>query len=311
MTSNEGTRWIKDSRPVLGPDRPLDDSKVLCPWVIPIAGGFRLFYMGHGSASPPGTRGRILSAWSDDGVSFRKEPGVRIDNDAGAAARALSPCVVTCTSGYRMYFEAAASAGGEGSVILSARSDDGLRFERDPGARVRVVGARVGSPRALPLDDGRVRLYFHVYPEPIEDRLDRGNHVLSAISVDGLAFAREPGVRIAQTLDPRERSAVYCASMVPLGDGRVRAYYGAWSEVANGRCAIMTALSEDGGMTFVKSLTPCIAPDSVLDASFASEPCVFDDEAGRTRMVYEACDAAGVTRILAAVAPAAGKPSCG
>jgi hypothetical protein len=302
--SDEPMRWTKDPTPVLEPDRPLDDAKVLCPWVLALpGGGFRLFYMGHGSASARGTFGRILSAWSDDGVTFRKEPGVRVDNAEGAEARALSPCVVArAGGGYRMYFEAARTAGGEGSVILSARSDDGLAFAREPGVRVRAAGARVGSPRALLLDGGRVRLYFHAYPDPVEDGLDRGNHVVSALSDDGLAFAPEPGVRLAQTLDPRERSAVYCAAMVALAGGRVRAYYGAWSEAAKGRCAIMTALSDDRGMTFVKSPVPCIAPDSGLDASFASEPCVFTDGAGRTRMVYEACDAAGVTRILTAVA---------
>ena len=88
--------------------------------------------------------------------------------------------------------------------------------------------------------------------------------------------------------------------MVPLGDGRVRAYYGAWSRGSGACGAIMTALSDDGGLTFVKDPTPCIAPDSALDASFASEPCVFRDGSGRMRMVYEACDATGVTRILAA-----------
>src|SRR4029079_16645960 len=120
---------------------------------------------------------------------------------------------------------------------------------------------RVGSPRALVLDGGRVRLYFHRYPEPVEDGLDRGNHVLSAISTDGLVFEVEPGIRIPQTLDPYECSAVYCASMVTLGNGRVRAYYGAWSGGPTACGAIMTALSDDGGLTFVKEPLPCIAPD--------------------------------------------------
>lgn len=295
-------RWTKDSRPVLVPDRPLDDAKILCPWAAAMPGGFRLFYMGHGSASPPGTCGRILSAWSDDGVTFHKEPGVRVDNGPQAEARALSPCVVPCGDGaWRLYFEAASTAGGERSVILSARSTDGLSFSREPGVRMRVDGARVGSPRILQLGDDRLRLYFHAYPEPIVSRLDRGNHVLSAISRDGLAFEREAGVRIAQTLDPLERAAVYCAAVVTLGGDRVRAYYGAWNEDAPQRGAIMAARSADGGVTFEKDAAPILEPDGPLDAVFASEPCVYTDSKGRTRMLYEACDALGVTRILMAI----------
>ena len=293
--------WIREPHPVLEPDRPLDDIKLLCPWVLPLPTGFRLFDMGHGTASPAGARGRILSAWSDDGVTFRKEPGVRIDNGENAEARALSPCVVPCSrGGFRMYFEASRAADGEGSVILSAQSEDGLTFDREPGVRVRSDGARVGSPRALPLEDDSVRLYFHRYPEPIEERLDRGNHVLSALSRDGLSFEPEPGVRIAQT-DARDRAAVYCAAMVRLGGRLVRAYYGAWSGGTGALGAVMSALSEDDGLTFAKDPAPCIAPDGPLEASFASEPCVFSDRAGRMRMVYEAGDAAGVTRILSAV----------
>lgn len=293
--------WLRSPHPVLEPDRPLDDLKVLCPWVVPLAGGYRLFYMGHGNLSPPGTTGRILSAWSDDGVTFRKEPGVRIDNDVHASARALSPCVIPCSAGgFRMYFEAARAANGEGAVILSAYSEDGLTFAREPGARVTSAGARVGSPRALLLDDGHIRLYFHRYPEPVAERLDRGNHVLSGLSLDGLSIAIEPGVRLAQT-EPCERAAVYCASMMRLGGLHVRAYYGAWSGDAVALGAVMTALSEDDGLTFVKDRAPCIAPDGPLDASFASEPCVYRDRAGRLRMVYEGSDAAGITRILTAV----------
>ncbi|HSO35893.1 MAG TPA: hypothetical protein VLT33_25360, partial [Labilithrix sp.] len=143
MSLHRNPHWIQQARPVLEPDRALDDAKVLCPWVLPLPGGFRLFYMGHGSASPAGTRGRILSAWSEDGVTFRKEPGVRIDNGEGAEARALSPCAVARTEGgYRLYFEAARNIRGDGSVILSARSEDGLAFEREPGIRVRSEGAR-------------------------------------------------------------------------------------------------------------------------------------------------------------------------
>ena len=126
----DATKWQKEPSPALVPDRPLDDRRILCPWVVPVAGGFRLFYMGHGSASPRGALGRILSARSDDGVIWTKEDGVRIDNEGETRGRALSPCVIRrADGGFRMYFEARSDDDGTGSVILSARSDDeGLTF---------------------------------------------------------------------------------------------------------------------------------------------------------------------------------------
>ncbi|MBS2016785.1 MAG: hypothetical protein JST00_28125 [Deltaproteobacteria bacterium] len=298
----DATKWRKEASPALSPDRALDDRRILCPWVVAIRGGFRLFYMGHGRASAPGTTGRILSARSGDGITWEKEEGVRIDNGEGADARALSPCVVRLTDGaLRMYYEAYATPDGAGSVVLSARSDDdGETFTKEPGVRVAIDGARVGSPRALLLDGDRVRLYFHRYPEPYASGLGRGNHVESAVSHDGLGFVREPGVRIPQTLEPRERSATYCAQVVAEGDGRLRAFYGAWNDDDPHHAAIMTAVSDDGGLSFTKGDAPVIDPGGPFDAAFASEPCVFADGLGRLRMVYEGCDANGVTRILAA-----------
>ncbi len=281
-------------------DRAEDDARVLCPSVLRIPSGFRLFYMGLGRASPRGTKGRILSAWSGDGVVWTKEPGVRVDHHEGAEIRVLSPCVVSVgTGGYRMYFEA---VGRTGSSIRSAIASEGHTFVVEDDARVQVSGATVGSPRALVLPDGRLRLYFHEYPAPFEMGLDRGNRVVSAVAKDGLRFSVEPGVRVPQTLDRYEREAVYAAQPVRLADGRVRVFYGAWNGDRRARGAIMTALSDDGGLSFVKAERPVIAPDGPFDATFASEPAVFRDARGVWRMVYEAEDASGATRLLSAIA---------
>ncbi|MGC4079528.1 MAG: hypothetical protein QM702_21300 [Rubrivivax sp.] len=301
------SRWTKtgvaigawgDASGVSAARRALDDTRVLCPSILALPDGhFRAFYMGHGSAAPAGTRGRIVSAWSDDGVLWSAEDGVRLDHHEGAETRVLSPCVVPRSGGgYRMYVE---RVGREGSSIGSAASDDGLVFRVEPGARIREPRAIVGSPRALVLPDGRLRLYFHAYPEPFEVGIERGNHVVSAISADGLRFEREPGVRIAQTLPAFEREAVYAAQPVVEGE-MVRAYYSGWNGATRARGAILTAVSSDGGTTFEKETTPCIAPEPGLDAGFASEPCVFRDSSGRWRMLYEAADDRGQTRILGA-----------
>jgi hypothetical protein len=253
--------------------------------------------MGHGPASPPGTKGRIQSAQSEDGVVWRKEPGIRIDCEHDED-RALSPDVVAASGGWRIYFESSVRGV---TAIASAHSVDGLTFVRDAGLRLQLEGASLGSPRALVLADGRVRLYFHVYREPFERGLDRGNHVESAISADGLAFVREGGTRIPQTIPGVEDEAVYCARMLPLSDGRVRTYYSAWNGAGTGRGLILSALSADG-LSFVKDEEPCIRADGVHDGAFASDPCVFRTSDEVWRMVYEASDVSGTTRILAAVA---------
>lgn len=115
-------------------------------------------------------------------------------------------------------------------------------------------------------------------------------------------------LRIPQTLPLLEREGVYCAVMVRIDserdfDGaRVRAYYGAWKGGKGASGVILSAHSADGGRTFVKDAGVVIACDTPLDAGFASEPCVFRDDEGRWRMLYEACGTGGITRILEAVA---------
>ena len=297
-SQDPGSSWKRDGI-ALESDRPEDAARILTPCVIALPDRtLRMLYMGHGPASPPGTRGRILSARSEDGVRWRKEPGVRIDCE-GLEDRTLSPDVIAADGGWRVYFESSIKAV---TSLASAFSRDALTFEREPGLRVEIEGTSVGSPRALMLGDGRVRLYFHVYREPFVMGLDRGNHVESSISRDGLSFVREEGIRIAQTLAGVEDEAAYCARMIALERGRVRTYYSAWNGAKLGRGAILTALSDDDGLSFTKNDVPCIRPDGEHDGGFASDPCVFRAPDGSWRMVYEAADVSGTTRILSAVA---------
>jgi hypothetical protein len=293
-----GTRFEREGIALAG-DRGEDDVRVLTPCVLAVRDrSFRLFYMGHGRASPRGTRGAILSARSDDGIVWVKEPGVRVPCIEGEE-RTLSPSVIATCDGWRMLFES--SMGGVTSIV-SAASRDGLTFEREGGVRVAERGASVGSPRALVLADGRLRLYFHVYPQPMRHGLACDNHIVSAISADGgLTFEREPGVRIEQTIAGREDEAVYSAQVVTLAAGGVRMYYAAWNGAKTGRGTILTAVSPDG-LTFTKFPDPVLvgAAHANLESAFASEPCVFRAADGRWRMLYEAADATGTTRILAA-----------
>ena len=145
---------------------------------------------GDGSVSHP-----VESYISDDGVVFRKEEGYRLTG-------AFMPFVVKLAGGgFRMYFtDQEIPIGAEGGRgIKSAFSNDGLQFTVEEGDRLvytddvyESLGIR-GS-KILELAGASYRMYYH--------GIDANNHwrVLSAISLDGLNWTREEGVR----LDPAD-----------------------------------------------------------------------------------------------------------
>lgn len=163
------------------PGKPVDPEAILLP-----DGRVRLYYVG-------GRRGarEVRSAVSTDGLSFVREPGARL-----AGHGVVDPAVVRLGDGaWKMYYALLDDGSGQ-PCIRSASSPDGLSFTADPG--VRFPGA--GSPGALALPGGRVRLYVAT-----EMRLD------SWVSRDGVFFRREKTVAQGRdTFDP---------SVVPLASG--------------------------------------------------------------------------------------------
>ena len=104
---------------------------------------------------------RILSAFSDDGIHWEKDPGVRLDVGGAARSRQVySPCVVAAETGWRMFHR----GGGYNSVILSAVSDDGLSWREELGQRVGTAGEyglqRVDFPAVASCGQGRWRMYY-------------------------------------------------------------------------------------------------------------------------------------------------------
>lgn len=143
-------------------------------------------------------------------------------------------------------------------------------------------------------------MYFHRYTHPLRSGPDAGNHIISALSEDGLIFAEEPGVRVAQETE-RESFSVYAPEVVRLGDGSYRMYYSGWSDTVRG--GVFTATSADG-LTWHKGRGPCIELGGAWDGNMVSEPCVIDLDDGHSRLFYEACDDDGHYRILSATSPA-------
>jgi len=297
-----GTVWVKDEGVVIDVDEGRDPHRVLTPNVISLPErGFRMYYYSHApERHAEGVMGCIVSSFSEDGDVWTKEPGLRVDAHAPHADnRTLCPDVVFLSEGdYRMYYQAH-SANGRG-VILSSRSEDGLNWTREPGIRFAVSDAVCGSPRCVPLEEGRWRLYCHEYPnEPVGTGIHTGNHIISAVSTDGLDFEREPGVRIEQE-SALEDYAVYAVEVLRLGDGTWRMYYAGWSsDPVEGR--IFSATSDDG-VDWVKDEGICLDNGGHHQSAKVSEPCVTRLPDGRCRMFYEANDRGQEWRILSATA---------
>ncbi len=299
--SDPGVRWTKDAAPAIDFNPLVPSNGVLTPNVVALAGvGYRMYYTGFA----PGTTktdllGHILSAHSADGTAWTLDDGVRVDvHGPHASQRTLCPDVVPIPGGrYRMYYEARTPDAP--TVILSATSADGLAWELEDGVRIGDGEWSYGSPRCVyfPTDRGLIyRLYFHHYSFPLVSGLHAQNHIVSAVSLDGLNFQIDPGVRIAQETE-RETYAVYAPEVLRLGDGSFRMFYAAWAEAIDG--GIFTAVSDDG-IAWTKSPKPLLDLDVELDCRMVSEPCVIELPDGRCRMFYEARDSAGRAQILSA-----------
>lgn len=155
--------------------------------------------------------------------------------------------------------------------ILSAVSDDGATWTPEPGVRLspQTGGAgefRVVSSEVVPTGDaGQLRMYYECCPGSQTE----ASTIRSAVSTDGgLEWIPEPGVRLGS------REQRYSTPRILfLEEGRCRLYC---MQIGAG---IVSALSEDGGLTFKPEPGLRIAQDGVYDshAAFASEiTCVPD-----------------------------------
>ena len=303
-----GLKWLKDPEVAIDSDGPLDADRALTPNVVKMGGGYRMYYHGFGPERPNlESKGYILSAFSADGSTWEKEPGVRMDaGGEGAEHWVWSPDVVPLPDGrFRMYYEGRTEqAGGEvRSAIVSALSEDGIAWEREEGVRLGGKSSSYGSPRCLYLDrdPGTGGTRYRLYASSFND-----HNIVSAVSEDGLEFGLEPGVRVTREGD-LESYEVYAPEVLRLGRGGYRMYYAGWvsaPEVPAGsrfHGRIFSAFSPDG-LHWRKDPVICIDNGGRWDKAKASEPCVTDLAGGRFRMFYEACDYEGRWRIASATA---------
>ena len=94
-------------------ERDLESFSVYAPEVLRIGdAGYRMYYAGWVSAPevPAGSKyhGRIFSAFSQDGLTWIKDPDICLDNGGRwDAVKASEPCVIDLANGrFRMFYEA-------------------------------------------------------------------------------------------------------------------------------------------------------------------------------------------------------------
>ncbi len=98
----------------------------------------------------------------------------------------------------------------QGVGVVSATSDDGIKFTQDPG--VRLPEGIGGQSKPFKLDDGRIRLY--------STKIDGIN---SFISEDGLTFVEEAGYRV--TAKDAGLQTISSPSIIEISSGKYRMYY--------------------------------------------------------------------------------------
>jgi len=262
----------------------------------------------HTVAGDPGT------SWASESIAIDAPPDNDIDPAPDARwseesvrtglCGAVSPRVVALPdAGYRMYYTQILPRSGfpngandydnATSRILSATSPDGVAWIPEPGVRLspQAGGAgdfRVVSAEVVPSadDTGRLRMYYECCDGPQSQQ----NSIRSAVSDDGLEWSVEPEIRFA--LSEHNLSS---PRILFLDDGRCRLYCG-----QRGR-GIISAASDDGGITFDLEPGVRIAPDQPLDRLTAFAPEILRLESGGYRMYYAGYSEPKRANVLTAV----------
>lgn len=291
-------KWVKNLNFSLNPDSSFDSLGLLTPKVIKLPdGGFRMYYTGASNFSS----GQILSAYSKNLKDWIKEHrNIIKHNVSDKVIRILSPDIIQVESKFwRMYYESRIS--NNLSVIMSAISYDLTHWTNEMGVRIKSNQYNVGTPKCIRLDDGSYRLFFYSYPTPFRCGIHARNHIVSAISHNGIEFELEDGVRVTQDNIEYEKYSVYAPEIVRKKNNSWIMYFSGWTIDQHGELVgrIFSANSNDS-LLWLKDKSVVIDNGGIKDYRFASEPCVIEDDEGNPFMFYEACDSRGIKRILMA-----------
>ena len=343
MSRRPTHHWGKEPGPRIAGDRPLDSAKVQAPCIVRNpAGGLRLFYTAIGPGKPfDQCQGYLLSAVSEDGLVFVKEPGIRLAPQpelAHVSLRVLAPSIAPFSGGWRMYFEARGPAS-RPTVICSAVSTDMLHWELEEGIRLQSPGG-LGGPRYLPLPQGGGRLFCcsrEFGPGGLQGGRHLSTSVVSARTGDGLHFEFEPGYRLRDRQTDWDAAGITAAEVVPPAAANApwTLVYSAWQDVPPGTTVPLHPSQDPHAATSGQDFAAAsIASDLAgyrsrifiahsgdglsweagqcavqggghqsfdLDAVHAEDMSVIELDDGTYRMYYAACDKDGNWRIASAV----------
>ena len=227
---------------------------------------------------------RILSASSEDGLSWDRDEGVRLDvGGLNGSSQVYYPDLFSTTEGLRMYYR----GGGDDSVILSAFSTDGLCWREEPGERVGLRGGfkRLGSSDIVALPEG-YRIYFAA---------DDGERwkIYRAESPDGLNWGAET---CCIDTGPHDLPHVQDPSIVTF-EGCYQMYFMRFSARET---HIYTSISSDG---LQWSEMQCCQGLSDAQTAFVRTPNVVPLDDGNWRMYFAETTGASAlgSRIASAV----------
>ncbi len=216
--SADGATWRLKRTPCLEPDCPEDDRGCRAPCVFGGGEEWTMLYFGHGSDGQV----RLRWAFSRDGVSWTKRGPVKLAGE-GWPDEVLDAAPLKEKDHWRIFLT---GRSGFRQAVYSARWDGAGGLELEPGERLSAGGrgfrALVHRPWPLYLADGRVRLYF----QGMDHNSILGCCIYSALSLDGLNFVPEPGVRLAPAGRGGDKHAVEYPTVLASDKGVSLVYTG-------------------------------------------------------------------------------------
>lgn len=265
------------------PEVPFLSLRAIAPSVVPIPGGWRMYFEARGPATRPTV---ICSAVSADQLEWQLEPCIRLDAGDGVGAPRFLPLpdgsgLLTCWISLRL-------PGVDGverwtQAVMSARTVDGLTFTPDPGLRLRpltgehdsagltagevVPPAEPGAPWEMVYSAWQDRP--HGWPGPLHpsddpDALANGrsqdfaaesiaadlsgyrSRLFVATSADGDSFTGAELIVEGDDYGGTDLDAIHAEdmSLLRMPDGALRMYYAGCD--ATGRWGVLSAVRAPG-----------------------------------------------------------------